>query len=113
MLVLLLIVSLFGSSALAQKQFRVFRGATEVSELQQFSDVNKLQVAAKSGESYVVELTNASQAAVAQEDVSLSLNCLPWQRRVSNGSIESRWLIVQLEQFSGRILSEDKCTTIG
>ena len=97
---LLVVVCLLGTlTAQARGQFRVFRGAAEERELEQLSDVEKLQVAAKYGESYVVELTNTSQSAVAQEYVNLFLDCSPWLSQ--NATIE--WTFIQLDEFGNQL----------
>ena len=76
--------------------FRVFRGKSE-QELVLLSDKERLTNAAKSGEFHVVELTEASQSGVTQENVNLNLDCLPWLLRYPNGSIS--WKVILLDEF--------------
>ena len=54
----------------------------------------RLSIAAKSGESYIVELTKNSQCAVTQENVNLNVDCLPWLNQFPEGSIH--WNYIQL-----------------
>ena len=94
---LLTIIGVFACTAQSQDgSFQVFRGSDE-SQLAGFTPMERLAVAAKTGETQVVRLTGASQSAVVQEDVSLSLDCLPWLRRFPGGSIT--WTFVQLDEF--------------
>ena len=79
--------------------FRVFRGS-EQRELEGLSDRELLEVAAKFPSINIVALTSESQTAVTQEDVSLSLDCLPWRNGASqlqNGTIQ--WKFLQLDEF--------------
>ena len=92
----------------ANSTFRVFRGSDE-SQLDGFTPKEKLAIAAKAGETQVVRLTGASQSAVVQEDVSLSLDCLPWLDQFPNGSI--RWYFIQLDEF-GNIEGITICSCI-
>ena len=90
----LLLIGLLGSTVRAQ--FRVFSGA-EKGELERLSDPEKLQVAARTGETHLIRLTNDSQSAVAQEGVNLN-DCLPFlQQTFPEGSI--RWTFIQLDEF--------------
>ena len=79
--------------------FRVFRGSEE-SVLEGLSPQERLDVAAKYGESYVVELTSSSQAAAAQGGASINLDCLPWcnmSSQLIEGTVQ--WKFIQLDQF--------------
>ena len=80
----------------AQAQFVVFRG-DEVSQLQNFTEVEKLEVAARSGETHFVELTELTQGGAVQGNVSLNIDCLPWLEQNSEGS-EARWFFIQLDE---------------
>ena len=95
---ILLIIGAFCYTVRSQDDtdFTVFRGADEAT-FRQLSDQERLAFAAKSEEMQIVELTGASQSASAQEDVSLSIDCLPWLRRFPGGSIQ--WSFVQLDEF--------------
>lgn len=95
----LLFLSLCGHGALAQ--FMVFRGDYEVSQLENLTNLERLEVAARSGEEHIVELTEATQGGVVQGDVSISIDCLPWFNQSSEGS-EIRWFFIQLDE-SGNI----------
>ena len=89
-------------------EFRVYRG-DEVRELEVLSDPEKLEVAAKTGESQIVELVSDSQAAVVQSGVSLSVDCLPWlNQSLENGTSDAmiRWSFIQLDK-SGNMLGTD------
>ena len=104
--VLLLIIGLFGTiRAQEQEQLQVFTGAQE-RELELLSDPEMLAVAARTGEVHIIELTGASQSAVAQEGVNLNIDCLPWLRRFPGGSIQ--WLVIQLNEF-GEVRGEQCC----
>lgn len=103
---LLLISLLFGSIVQAQEQLRVFSGADE-RELDRLSDPELLAIAARTGDSHIIRLSAASQSAVAQEGVSLNIDCLPWLRRFPGGSI--RWTVIQLDEF-GNIRGRFRCT---
>ena len=76
--------------------FKVFRG-DEVQQLEAFSDIERLAVAANVGEAHVVELIGSSQAGVVQEDVSISIDCLPLLSQRSMNSL--KWTFVQLDEF--------------
>lgn len=76
-------------------QFRLFRG-DETSQLQLLTDLERLEVAARSGETHVVELTEAAQGGVVQGDVFLNIDCLPWLNQNPEGSV-IRWLFIQLD----------------
>ena len=97
--VLFIIIGAFSYVVQSQdnSNFRVFRGAEEESQLAGFTPMERLAIAAKFGETQVVRLTGASQSAVVQEGVSLSLDCLPWLRLFPNESIS--WTFVQLDEF--------------
>ena len=60
----------------------------------------RLDVAAKYGESHVVELTYSSQAAVAQENTSINLDCLPQLSQVPEESI--KWKYIQLDELGNQ-----------
>ena len=90
----LLLIGLLGSTVRAQ--FRVFSGA-EKGELERLSDPEKLQVAARTGETHLIRLTNDSQSAVAQEGVNLNIDCLPFLEQFPGGSIQ--WTFIQLDEF--------------
>ena len=82
--------------------FTVFRGSEE-SVLEGLSPMERLDVAAKYRESYIIELTSSSQAAAAQEAASINLDCSPQLNHyglhggINNGSI--RWKSIQLDQL--------------
>ena len=76
--------------------FMVFRGS-EQSILEGLSPRERLDVAAKAYTSHIVNLTSASQAAVAQEGVNINLDCLPRLSEVPGGSI--MWKSIQLDEF--------------
>ena len=54
----------------------------------------RLSIAAKSGESYTLQLTEVSQSAVTQENVNLNIDCLPWLSKFPEGSVH--WSFIQL-----------------
>ena len=95
---LLFFSGLHGHGALAQ--FVLFRG-DEVSQLQNLTKVERFEVAAKSGETHIVELTEDTQGGVVQSDVSINIDCLPWLKQNSEGA-EASWFIVQLDE-SGNV----------
>ena len=97
---LLLFLCAFGTSTHAQ--FMVFRGDENLTSLQLLSDIEKLAVAAKSGETHILRLTDAVQGAVVQEDVTLNIDCLPWlMQRVAQNAVQNmiRWTFIQLDEF--------------
>ena len=69
--------------------------------LEGLSPQERLDVAAKYGESYVVELTSSSQAAAAQEGASINLDCSPLRNRLHGGIYDGsiRWKYIQLDEF--------------
>ena len=76
--------------------FRVFRGS-ELSILEGLSPRERLDVAAKAYTSHIVNLTSASQAAVAQEKANINLDCLPRLSEVPGESI--KWKFILLDEF--------------
>lgn len=92
--VVLFLSGLCGYGALAQ--FVVFRG-DEVSQLLNLTKVERLEVAARSGETHLVELTEPTQGGAVQGDVSLNIDCLPWLEQNSEGSVAS-WFFIQLDE---------------
>ena len=79
--------------------FKVFKG-NEQNILEGLSPREHLDVAAKYGESHVVELTSSSQAAVSQQGANINLDCLLWRNgssQLQNGTIQ--WKFIQLDQF--------------
>ena len=85
--------------------FKVFRGS-EQSILEGLTPRERLDVAAKYGESHIVELTSSSQAAVSQENAMINLDCLPWRSgssQLQNGTIQ--WKFIQLDRFCKPICS--------
>ena len=53
------------------------------------TDPEKLAVAMKAGETYILKLTDDVQGAVVQEGVTININCLPWvlQNPVENMTV--------------------------
>ena len=94
--VLLLLLCVCGTTVHAQ--FRVIRGAENVTMLQLLPDSERLAIAAKTGETHILELTSAVQGAVVQEDVTLNIDCLPWLLQNPEGSM-IRWTFIQLDEF--------------
>ena len=96
--VVILFLGLSGCTVHAQ--FQVFRG-DEVLNLTLLSDLEKLTIAAKSGETHVLELNQEVQAAVVQEGVSLNIDCLPWLNQTDPDLDEYmiRWTFIQLDEF--------------
>ena len=92
-----LLICVFGTSSI-HAQFTVIRGLENVTNLQQLSDLELLAIAAKNGETHIIELTDAVQGAVVQEDVTLSIDCLPWLLQNPAGYM-IRWTFVQLDEF--------------
>lgn len=102
---LLLCIFQFGTSIHAQ--FTIFRGAENLTRLQLLPDLEKLTVAAKTGETHILRLTEEVQGAVVQEDVTLNIDCLPWL--LQQQSLEPpeqlpvqytiRWSFIQLDEF--------------
>ena len=95
--VFLLFIAVFGTFTV-HAQFSVFRGTQNVTLLQNLTDLEKLAVAAKSGETHILELTSDVQAAVVQEDVTLNIDCLPWLLQNPDGFV-IRWSFIQLDEF--------------
>lgn len=67
------------------------------------SDLEKLKIAAKTGESHTVSIRdNASSKLIfAQERVALSLDCLPWLqqvKRTEDGDFKIQWFYQQLTE---------------
>ena len=67
------------------------------------SDLEKLRIAAKTGESHIVNITDSvsSKLVFAQERVTLSLDCLPllqWIRQNQNGNLTIQWFFQQLSE---------------
>lgn len=87
----------FGTSSI-HAQFKVFRGFEDVEKLQRLSDLEMLMIAAKNGETHILELTDAFQAAVVQENVTLSIDCLPRLLQNPTGYM-IRWKFSQLDEF--------------
>ena len=78
--------------------FRVFGGLgreAEVEEYNGFSDSERLEFAAKSGEAVIIRMTGDSQIATVQEGSSVSIDCLPWLQQFPGGSIQ--WFRLQLD----------------
>lgn len=108
-IVLLLLLCVFGTSIHAQ--FEVFRGDERLAMLQLLPDVEKLAVAAKTGETHILQLTEAVQGAVVQEDVTLNIDCLPWfeqnlEQNLEQNQLEQnsdaymiQWSFIQLDEF--------------
>ena len=82
-------------------QFEVFRGDEALRNLTLLSDPEKLAIAAKTGETHVLELNQEVQAAVVQEGVSLNIDCLPWLNQTDPDLDEYmiRWTFIQLDKF--------------
>ena len=82
-------------------QFEVFRGDEALRNLTLLSDLEKLAIAAITGETHVLELNQEVQAAVVQEGVSLNIDCLPWLSQVDPDLDEYmiRWTFIQLDEF--------------
>ena len=91
-------------------QFRVFRGG-ELNQLKLLSGLERLQVAARSGETQIIELTEAAQGAVVQESVSVNIDCLPWLNQNPAGSM-IRWTLVQLDEFGNEKGSNTLCALL-
>jgi hypothetical protein len=105
-LLLLLCISQFGSFVHAQ--FTVFRGADNLTRLQLLPEQERLEIAAKTGETHILRLTEEVQGAVVQEDVTLNIDCLPWllQQQILEQPLEQppveytiRWSFIQLDEF--------------
>ena len=94
--VILLLLCVFGTFTV-HAQFTVFRG-TNVSVLQNLTGLERLAIAAKRGETHILELTNDVQAAVVQELVTINIDCLPWLLQNPDGSV-IRWSFIQLDEF--------------
>ena len=78
-------------------QFRVFRGDEE-NELSVLTDRERLEVAARTGGMFTIEITGPSQAAVVQEEVTINLDCLPWLLQNPDDYV-IRWTVVALDEF--------------
>ena len=92
----LILLSLCGL-ATVQAQFRVLT-SDELEQLPFLTDKEKLLIAARTGEMHIVELSEMFQGAVVQEDVTLSIDCLPWLQQNPEGSM-IRWTFIQLDEF--------------
>ena len=95
----ILVVLCCGMVRAQDSNFRVFGGlgrGDEVAEFNGFSDAERLEFAAKSGEAVIIRITGASQVATAQEESNVSIDCLPWLQQFPGGSI--RWLRLQLDE---------------
>ena len=68
--------------------------------LQLLPELEKLAVAAKTGETHILQLTEAVQGAVVQEDVTLNIDCLPWLEQIQNQFEQNQLEQNQLEQDS-------------
>ena len=80
--------------------FRVFGGLgreAEVAEYNGFSDAERLEFAARSGEAVIIRITGESQIATAQEASNISIDCLPWLQQFPGGSIQ--WFRLGLDEF--------------
>ena len=101
MAVQVILVVLLASSLLETtvSGFTVFRGSQQ-RVLDGLSPRERLGVAARFPAAHIIRLTHTSQAAVSQEGVSLSLDCLPWlneSSQLQRGTI--RWTFIQLDEF--------------
>ena len=103
MLFTLLLIFCFLGQHLVQCQFRVFRSDEEQREYEQLNDQQRLAVALQYPDAGIVELIGDTQTATVQDGVSLSVDCLPWLQKFTNGSIE--WSYIQLDDF-GNILGK-------
>ena len=65
------------------------------------TDPEMLAVAMKAGETYILKLTDNVQGAVAQEGVTIDINCLSWvlQNPVENMMVH--WTFIQLDEDAG------------
>lgn len=103
----LLLLCIFQFGTFVHAQFTVFRGAENLTRLQLLSDQEKLAVAAKTGETHILRLTEEVQGAVVQEDVTLNIDCLPWLLQQQNQELPEQppieytiqWSFIQLDEF--------------
>ena len=103
----LLLLCIFQFGTFVHAQFTVFRGAENLTRLQLLSDREKLAVAAKTGETHILRLTEEVQGAVIQEDVTLNIDCLPWLLQQQNLETPEQppvqytiqWSFIQLDEF--------------
>lgn len=80
------------------------------------SDPEKLKIAAKTGESHIVNITSevTSKLIFAQERVALSLDCLPLLRRIGrnqNGKLAIQWFFQQLSETGAPTSNRTQLTT--
>ena len=84
--------------------FTVISGSTNtLNTTLSASDQEKLKIAAKTGESHTVNITdNVSLKLIfSQERVAISLDCLPWLQRIKrnrNGELKIQWYYRQLTE---------------
>jgi hypothetical protein len=76
----------------------IFRESEE-SLLEEYSDRELLDVAAKYNTWHIVSLTTPSQTAVSQQGTTILVDCLPWLNRchLQNGTIQ--WKYIQLDHY--------------
>ena len=92
--VLLLLLMLAVTSVVGQ--YRPITGDEERS-LQLSQDPELLAIAARTGESIIIEIDNSSTTAIAQEGVNVNIHCLPWLQRFPDGSIQWSRILLDLE----------------
>ena len=95
--VLLIMSLLLFETVQAGLDVRIFRGSEESQLLDEYSDLELLDIAAKYNTWHIVSLTTPSQTAVSQQGTTILVDCLPWLNRcqVQNGTIQ--WKFIQLD----------------
>ena len=73
-----------------------------------------LQIAAKTGDQIIVQLTGASQSGVVQEGVNIAIDCLPWLYRFPGWRINRMpWTLIQLDEcgnpYGGKYICSIVC----
>ena len=99
MLELLVFVAAFHLCCVSAWEFRPITGEEEASLVLR-QDPELLDIAARTGESVTVLISNSSTTAVVQERVNVNLGCLPLLQEFPGGRIQ--WYRISLDQ-NGRI----------
>lgn len=103
-------LSITNSQPLPESVFRLL-SAEELREIELAQNPTLLELAARTGERVVVDITGASQGAIVQARVNTVLNCSPWLRNFPGGTVS--WYRYLYRDIDHTILEERTPQTRG
>ena len=113
-LMLIMLAAVARAAVKTDSNFTIITDSANIIEkLEDASDPEKLEIAAKTGEHHIIDITNDSRLhlAFAQERVAINLDCLPLLQRIgqnNNGEFKILWSFIQfndgLSTFTDRKL---------